>query len=324
MEDEKTVNGQLSARTKSGLVLNRRDRDLIEKGHTLRQWITDWYVPKQRYVELRQLDRAHPLSGVHREAWTALGLSAETANMLREATKHYADNAGRTIKREQYRQDFISPALDPNFLRKFSPLLCSKLWLNMRIQHEEFGINFANDFIQIFCICHLYNGLRQAGRLKDLHWTALEEVIEIHIQTMFAGKLPTQADAVYLRLLYAAGANGPALVNAKKKLAAGIPFDPAQVFVESNKNKKSWNMDPSPMTKILRDHFDGKDQNYLATLHKIDVEMQKQSKEKYPKSFINDLGTIPFLQRLEKELPALDRRLQIDYLGLTCTCNDLL
>ena len=315
---------QIAKVNQASLVFHEDDRELVEKCHTTQRWIIHWPIPRHRYIHLRNLRPTHFLSGIHREALDALHLSPEAESEFLLCTMDLDDNPSDESRQSQYRTKYIAPNLEPDFLRTSNPLHCTKSSLSMQIFKEELGLNFANQYIQIFSMCHIYNALFQIGYI-NIEWPALVDLMHFHLSTLFLGELPKTAESMYTRILMCAGVSGKVLAKLKRERSSTGRLDAEQVLAKTKtRSKRSWDLQPSPTSLILREYFHGRDKDFMTTLEKLDKEMQGQSKDKHPKSFLHDLGTIPFLQELEKMIAKLMPRIQIDYLGLTVTCHELL
>jgi hypothetical protein len=321
MKEAKVVSEQNIQLSKAGLVLSRETAAIAEQLQTVLHWINAWPLPKHRYVTLRKLPADDALSGSYRELWASLGLSGDIENKFRAFTSNVPDTAGNAAKRAVYGRVYITPPTDPNFLRNSNPVLNGKLWLNMQIYRHEFGMSLVNLYNQVFCVAHLYNALRQLGYLKT-NWLELDKFIEVHIQNLFSGSIPMEADTFLPRFLKSAGVSVPLLQRFRSERPKGIRFNPQKYFGKSTKLNHTFDLVVSPIVQIIRDHFHGRDEDFLATLYKIDAEMQKESDEKHPQSLIDELGALTFLDRLQPKFARIIDEIQIDYLELAVDSNN--
>ncbi|KAF2660915.1 hypothetical protein K491DRAFT_711170 [Lophiostoma macrostomum CBS 122681] len=157
----------------------------------------------------------------------------------------------------------------------------------------------------------------------------MDQFIQLHIQSLFRGELPTVTDQMSSRFLLAAGASAQALGHMKRLHHSGRRV--SNVIRSKKKKNKGcdqdrpgpWELLPDNMTQILRDYFHEKE-TWRRSVYRMDGELQSQAKSKRPESYIDDCGVIQFLKELEKTLPALIGRLSFDYFSLTAVCDTLL
>lgn len=92
----------------------------------------------------------------------------------------------------------IQPNKDSNFMHTHNPLLCGTLAFQLALNREQAGISLANHHVSIFVVAHLYNALRQLEVLEE-RWPDIEQIIDLHIKTLFAGQLPTTPKDLHSR-----------------------------------------------------------------------------------------------------------------------------
>lgn len=93
------------------------------------------------------------------------------------------------------------------FLRgRRNPLSCGIALLEINLQVETYGLRFRNKGMSIFLMAHLYNALRQFGKLgMEFSWPEMDKVIESHLKAIFSGELPDNEDQCQNRLMLRAG-----------------------------------------------------------------------------------------------------------------------
>jgi hypothetical protein len=75
--------------------------------------------------------------------------------------------------------DFILPPKDPDFLRRVNPAFLSKLNLGIELNHQRFGLEFANSTANIFWVAHLYHSLKKVWDI-DGQWKEMDEILRMH------------------------------------------------------------------------------------------------------------------------------------------------
>jgi hypothetical protein len=80
-----------------------------------------------------------------------------------------------------------------------SPLFCGTALLNLRIGVEDLGLRLANTQSALTYGAQFYEALRGRGLLPEI-WPDMEEVIRVHLNTVFFGSRPTTADQRHKRL----------------------------------------------------------------------------------------------------------------------------
>lgn len=320
----RSIDKSISEARSAGVSFPLAHKKAMDKCLSLLDWILRWPLQDHRYIHLRNLNPEHPLSGIHRDIWKHLNMPIEQKAALIEYVKNKPDRAGSAVAFQTYANMYYLPNTDPDYLRKANPLVSGQLYHNLSVRNEEIGLGKLNATASVFSMCHQYNALRQTGRLQT-RWPIIESMIKIHMKKLFLTEIPTELPTepgdMYDRLLLSAGVSYEVVTNTKKSRARGEA--PTESIFKQSKTK-TWNLEPSPMTLVLRDYFDEKpDANLRRTLSRLDAEMQKKSGDKRSKSLIDDLGWVPFLKELEKTLSPLMARLDIDYITLSRVCSGL-
>ncbi|KAF1828990.1 hypothetical protein BDW02DRAFT_191429 [Decorospora gaudefroyi] len=198
------------------------------------------------------------------------------------------------------------------------PTIRGKLFLAHGLLNEETGLCFANASPQIFSICHLYNCLIKRGLFKG-DWPELETVMKWHADKIFLNEVPEKRDQFFSRLLVATGFSPKAV-----KQIRDLKQDPDRELAYGKATHKTLELEPLPMTKILRDYLHERESR-LRTWYRLDEEMAKHSGTSSRTHENGDLNILAFIKELRQsnQLRHLLPRLQFDYISLTLQCNDL-
>lgn len=74
----------------------------------------------------------------------------------------------------------------------------------MLTDFEASGISLCNWHKSIWPTAHLYNALQQMSRISKT-WPEMEELIDLHMDALFAGHLPLSAYEIFVRFGLALG-----------------------------------------------------------------------------------------------------------------------
>jgi hypothetical protein len=231
-----------------------------------------------------------------------------------------ADHEISPTKNKQYEENYkklnpkpIRPNRDPNFTTNRNPLYCGTVLLNLAAMTEEAGVALANHHLSIFAAAHLYNAWRQMD-LTRIRWPEMDKIIENHIGPIFAGDIPTTPEAMLSRMSYRLGM----LSNSKL-------YD----------KKNPWKIHSTPVTRTLMQFFESKEP-LERTLHQLEEQIhtkeqslvtRRQSNSQVSQQKTNSrrhLTPLQFISKLEKYIPNVLPDMNIDYITLTKTCNELL
>jgi hypothetical protein len=69
----------------------------------------------------------------------------------------------------------------------------------LRVVMEKVGISLCNYHTVVTLVAHLYNTVRFAGLLDNTKWTDMDQVINMHVSEVFAGKIPQSIEEAYIR-----------------------------------------------------------------------------------------------------------------------------
>lgn len=198
----------------------------------------------------------------------------------------------------------IRPNEDMNFAINYNPFLSGTIALDLMLKVEEAGIALANHHLSIFATAHLYNALRQ-HQLTDVHWPAMERIIDLHMVPLFAGELPRTPQAMYSRL----------------ELRIGRKYS------RSVDQKQKWKMHVSANGQRLRQLLDDNVAN-SRVLYQLEEGVQQKmlSTERMAKQVVQSRQLSPsqFISQLSSFLPAVIPDVRVDYIKLTRTCNSLM
>ncbi|RMZ70610.1 CFEM domain-containing [Pyrenophora seminiperda CCB06] len=311
----------------NGVMHPYTSRPLQEEFAALLGWTVCWPGQLSRYVKLRAIDQGHPLaalSGFHRNLWKYFDFDVKEKGHIYDDLDHHPDPEQDSKALSEHAKEFIMPPEDTNFLRKLNPLMPGKLALNLSFLHTELGLNFATDFCPLFVMCHLYNTLRQLGYL-DVPWEALDKVINLHVKSLFLGKVPTEDARVMLNRFLLAYGVSPHLVRlAGHNNIGGYENDSYRLMGKpTNKTPKfEW----SPKMAIVADYLHDREP-MRGTLLRLEKEMAAQdskvSGHSHTKSLL-DSDCVAFLEHIHDDVAHFQQYFETDYYDLVRICGGLL
>lgn len=201
----------------------------------------------------------------------------------------------------------VLPDPDPAFFHKHNPIYCGLESLKLVLGCEHMGISFGNSFRSLAAVAHLYNALRQTGRIKG-RWDSLDRMIEVHMSSIFEGSLPTTEEQFIKRVM----------------LCMKIP---SSCFARGRRTEPDWGKIMNSTGSILAVHkLSTHLQTYLDDTDGAEKLLYLKEHLKSTKSRGSDqnLNQIDLLRRFHdtfsEAMPAID----IDYVRLTRECTQLL
>ncbi len=293
---------------------------VVESAHAHRSFIIGRPFSQIRYIEMRMLTSMHPLYGLQHDYPEPKFKTTEARDEFMKdlENKGIEDHPGNTLARQAFATQYILPPQDGDFLRMTIPTLTSKLSLVHLLLREEMGLGFANLSPQIFAMCHLYNCFLKRGLITG-SWPEIELMMDWHLEKIFLKEVPNKPGDFYSRLLLAAGFGTKFIKQTRernKNLHRNIDYGKA--------THKTSELEPLPMTKILRDYVHKRDTG-VRSWYRMDEEMAKHSGNSSRTQGTGDLNILSFIKGLRdsEQLPQLLQRLEFDYIGLTLQCNEL-
>ncbi|KAL8647235.1 MAG: hypothetical protein Q9210_005677 [Variospora velana] len=99
----------------------------------------------------------------------------------------------------------IRPSENLNYLVKANPIYCGVVSFGMPTDYAEAaGISLCNWHKSIWPTAHLYNALQQTSSISK-SWHEMDKLIDLHVDTLFAGQLPLSAHEYFVRFALALG-----------------------------------------------------------------------------------------------------------------------
>ena len=224
----------------------------------------------------------------------------------------YEENARRlNIK-------MIQPSKDPNFLFVTNPVYCGLVSFNLLTDFEAAGISLCNWHKSIWPTAHLYNALQGTSSISK-PWPEMEELIDYHMEPLFASHLPLSAYEFYVRFALALG-----LSMSNFSQSSRIRTNNDRLRFRQGANGIKLNV--TGISSVFRQYFDKK-LSLEVCLVKLDGLLRNpgsRASRKEREASRRPLTTVQFLSMLESRLPQVTRRLQFDYITLTKQCVKLL
>ncbi|TVY81856.1 hypothetical protein LSUE1_G002898 [Lachnellula suecica] len=221
----------------------------------------------------------------------------------------------RTRPSKKYRKidvRTIKPHEDPEYLMGHNPVYCGLWSLYLVVGNEQAGIQLGNYHIVITLVAHLYSEARRSGML-DMRWAEMDEMIDLHLDVVFDGRLPKSAHEAYTRY---------------QKLMC-LSTTSRQNILERDLPYKEPQCKPVPFAKtvgpFLRRETDshsclGQIESLIQSNREL---IQYESKHKR-RSARRKLTPLELLIQIKEFLPSQIPKMQFDYITLTKTCYTII
>ena len=212
----------------------------------------------------------------------------------------------------------IQPSNDLNFLFTTNPIHCGIVSFSMLTDFEASGISLCNWHKSIWPTAHLYNALQQTSRISKT-WPEMEELMDLHMDAMFAGHLPLSAYESFVRFALALGLSTS---NFSRNPRSRTNNDRIRFRQGANGTK----LKVTEMSSVFRQYFDKKSTLEIC-LVKLDSLIRNpgpRASKKERDAWNRPLTNLQFLAMLEAHLPQVTQRLQFDYITMTKQCAKLL
>ena len=212
----------------------------------------------------------------------------------------------------------IQPSKDLSFLLTTNPIYCGLVSFSMLTDFEASGISLCNWHKTIWPTAHLYNALQQTSSVSRL-WREMEELMDLHMDALFAGQLPLSAYEFFIRFALALGLSTS---NFSRNPRNRTNNDRMRFRQGANGTK----LKVTEMSSIFRQYFEKKSSLEIC-LVKLDHLIRNpgpRASRKERDAWKRPLSSLQFLAMLEANLPRVTRRLEFDYITLTKQCAKLL
>lgn len=212
----------------------------------------------------------------------------------------------------------IQPSRDLNFLLTTNPIYCGLVSFSLLTDFEASGISLCNWHKSIWPTAHLYNALQQTSSISKT-WPEMEELIDLHMDALFAGYLPLSAYEFFIRFALALGLSTS---NFSRNPRNRTNNDRIRFRQGANGTK----LKVTEMSSIFRQYFE-KNSSLEMCLVKLDSLIRDpgpRASRKERDAWKRPLTNLQFLAMLEANLPRVTQRLKFDYVTLTKQCAKLL
>ena len=212
----------------------------------------------------------------------------------------------------------IQPSKDLHFLFTTNPIYCGLVSFSILTDFEASGISLCNWHKSIWPTAHLYNALQQTSRISKA-WPEMEELMDLHMDALFAGQLPLSAYEFFIRFALALGLSTS---NFTRNPRNRTNNDRIRFRQGANGTK----LKVTEMSSVFRQYFDKKSPLEICLI-KLDSLIRNpgpRASKKERDAWNRPLTNLQFLAMLEAHLPQVTQRLQFDYITLTKQCAKLL
>lgn len=212
----------------------------------------------------------------------------------------------------------IQPSTDPNFLRLTNPIYCGLVSFSISTNFEAAGIALCNRHQGLWPTAHLYNAVQRTSNISKA-WPEMEELIDLHMDALFAGQLPLSAYEIFVRCAHALGLPMSYFSRNRRNLTNN---DRMRCSQETNGLK----LEITKISSIFRHYFERKTslETCLVKLGEVLRKPGARATRNGKDAWSRPLTTLQFLSMLEAKLPRISQRLQFDYITLTKQSINLL
>ena len=212
----------------------------------------------------------------------------------------------------------IQPSKDPNFLFTANPIYCGVVSFCILTDFEAAGISLANWHKSIWPTAHLYNAFQQTSSISK-SWPEMDKLMNLHMDTLFAGHVPLSAYEFFVRFALALGLS---MSNFSRNPRNRSNNDRARFRQGANGTK----LKDTEISSIFRQYFEKKStlEVCLIRLDSLIRDPGTRASRKEREASKRPLTNLQFLAMLEAKLPRVTQRLQFDYITLTKQCAKLL
>lgn len=209
----------------------------------------------------------------------------------------------------------IKHAVEPDFLLTHNPMASGTLEFIVALGMEHAGTTLASHHHSIFAIAHLYNAIRQCGR-TDLSWAELEKIMNNQMSVLFAGELPTTPKTFHTRFALQMGFSAKNFAR-NQRHNNGPLFAPGKQYGPQ--------LSDTQTSKILDDYVSGRT-SLASTIHRLEalIRDSERARPTDKRTVKRHLTPMEVLGRVREWLSATIPQIQINYIGMTRTCNKLL
>ncbi|KAI4174144.1 MAG: hypothetical protein LQ343_002479 [Gyalolechia ehrenbergii] len=212
----------------------------------------------------------------------------------------------------------IRPSEDLNYLFTSNPIYCGLVSFGMLTDYEAAGVSLCNWHKSIWPTAHLYNALQRTSTTSK-PWQEMDKLINLHMDTLFAGQVPLSAHEFFVRFALALGLS---MSNFSRNPRNRSNND----RIRFRQGAKGTKLKGTEMSSVFRQYFEKKLSLEMCLL-KLDSLIRDpgpKASRKEREVWTRPLTNLQFLAMLESELPRVTQRLQFDYITLTKQCVKLL
>ena len=212
----------------------------------------------------------------------------------------------------------VRPSEDPNYLFTTNPIYCGLASFSLLTDFETAGISLSNWHKSIWPTAHLYNALQQTSRISK-SWPEMEELIDLHVDTLFAGQVPLSAYEFFMRFALALGLS---ISNFSRSARNRTNNDRIRFRQGANGIK----LKMTETSRVFRQYFEKKStlEVCLLKLDNLIRDPGPKASRKEKQASKRTLTNLQFLAMLEANVPQVTQRLKFDYITLTKQCAKLL
>ncbi|KAI4174861.1 MAG: hypothetical protein LQ348_006288 [Seirophora lacunosa] len=212
----------------------------------------------------------------------------------------------------------ISPSEDLNYLFTTNPIYCGVVSFGILTDYEAAGISLCNWHKTIWPTAHLYSALQQTSSISK-SWQDMDKLIDLHMDTLFAGQIPLSAHEFFVRFALALGLS---MSNFSRNPRNRTNND----RIRFRQGAKGTKLKVTEMSSVFRQYFEKKSslEACLINLDSLIRDPGSRASKKEREECKRPLTNLQFLAMLEANLPQVTRRLGFDYITLTKQCVKLL
>ena len=212
----------------------------------------------------------------------------------------------------------IQPSKDPNYLFTANPIWCGVISFSILTDFEAAGISLCNWHKSIWPTAHLYNALQQTSCISK-SWPEMDELIDLHVGTLFAGRIPLSTNEFFKRFAHALGLSISSFSRRSIKRNS-------KDRIRSRRGANGIKLEATEISSVLVQFFENKTslETCLVRLDNVIRNPGPRTSGEELEGWKHPLTNLQFLAMLEAKLPQVTKRLHFDYITLTKQCAKLL
>jgi hypothetical protein len=184
--------------------------------------------------------------------------------------------------------------------------------MSLLVDNETAGLLLSNYHTVTTLVAHLYVESQRAGFL-GAKWLEMDQMIQMHLDIMFAGRLPLSASEAYIRFTKLMGLSTSKRPNSHQR---GLPYkEPQYACTAASSAIRPFLDHAAPFhTSLIQLEI-------LVQRHREAIHHESKHKRRHAR---RKLTPLQFLKEMEDFLPQEIAKIRFDYITLTKNCYMLM